>query len=236
MRRTKVFGVLAAIWLLTLAATAEAQMWPGRGGYRGYGSDGAWGAYTAAKNYATTANIAQQNRMAGQQASMQQMAMRQSNIRNTLGSQAARQTQGITSQQQSNRNWWFQVQQQQATQRRSMPMGSAAARAPVAFEPSSNVPMADTEVIPWLPILCDPQFAQQRTRVEAPYRRQPEANPTVEDYKNMLDAADQMKVTLNKLAAQISAQEFLDAVAFLDKLAAEARGRIEQDAPPAKPK
>ena len=65
--------------------------------------------------------------------------------------------------------------------------------------------------------------------VEAPYRRAPkgEAIPTVEDYKNMIDAAEQMKTILGQMTAEISAQDYLNTVKFLDQLAAEARGRIE---------
>jgi hypothetical protein len=243
--------LLATLWLLMLAATAEGQFWPGGhrgggarrsgryGGYGGYGYDdsGAWGAFSSALNYSTSRNAAQQSYLAGQAAAMQQQTAMQSSIRSSMMSQAQAQTQNALGQQQANRNWWFQVEQQQAAQRRSMPSRSYAAAPAMTFEqdaPATQPPKADTDVIRWLPILCEPQFAQQRARVEAPYRRadKGKANPTPADYQTMIDAAGQMKTILKQMAAGISAQEYLDGNTFLDKLVAEAQDRIEKDAKP----
>ena len=43
----------------------------------------------------------------------------------------------------------------------------------------------------------------------------------------MIDAAEQMKTILGQMTAEISAEDYLNTMKFLDQLAAEARGRIE---------
>ena len=229
MRKTLATAILTALWPLIAAATAEAQFWPGYGNYGGYG---AWGAYAAGMENATTRSIAEQNRLAGQLAANQQMAAMQSNIRNTLSTQADMRTQNILNQQQSNRDWWFQVQQQQLAQQRAMSSGSAAAAAVAqTVESIPTAPQAATDIIPWPPILREPRFAEQRALVEAPYRRVPkgQAIPTIEDYQNMIKAADQMKILLDEITSDITAQQYIQANKFLDQLTAEARGRIEEN-------
>jgi hypothetical protein len=239
MRNTYVLGVLAVVWIGVFATTASAQMGGGRGsrghygGYGGYWDDGAagvMGAYTSTMNYNTTRNIAEANRLAGQRAAMQQNALMQGGIRSTLTSQAENRSQDIINRQQSNRDWWFQVQQQQIAQRRAMPASAGAA--PVAgFEAAAASPQVATDIIQWPQVLWGPEFAADRAKVEAPYRRTPKTNPTNADYQNMIDAAANMKMLLGKITANISAQEYLGAGKFLDQLTAEARGRIEKSKP-----
>jgi hypothetical protein len=241
MRTTRVLGVLAAVWLLMPAPMVLAQAWPGHGsrggragygGYGDYGDAGVMGLYTSTLSYDTSRNIAQSNRALGQQAALQQRAMVQSGIRNTLSSQAASQTQNILAQQQSNRDWWFQVQQQQVAQRQATSAASSRGSAPVVgFESAvpAAAPAADTDIIKWLPVLCEPQFAAERAKIEAPYRRDPKTNPTPADYQSMIEAAEQMKVILGQMTAEISAQDYINAEKFLDQLAAEARERIKKD-------
>ena len=69
--------------------------------------------------------------------------------------------------------------------------------------------------------------------IEAPYRRNPTglSIPTADDYKNMIETTGRMKETLKQMTAEISAQEYLDAEAFLDQLATEARQRLEKAQP-----
>ena len=179
MRQTLVTAVLIVFWVLALATTAVAQFWPGYGYYGGYG---AWGAYSSAVENSTSRYIAQQDRLQGQKAAMQQNALMQSGIRNTLTTQAQTRTQDILGQQQSNKDWWFQVQQQQMAQRRAMPALASGGGAPAAgFEsaPSATArPEAATDIIKWPPVLCDPQFAQQtgRGRSALPPRSQRKGN------------------------------------------------------------
>jgi hypothetical protein len=240
MRSKCALGILALVSLLTVPTLAMAQSWPGRhgghyGGYGGYGygGDGAWGLYSSAMNNATSRNVAEANRMMGQQAAMQQSAMIQNQSRNMLASQAQARTDSQMSQRQSDRDWWFQAQQQQMSQNRRADAAYAAGPAPaVGFEAATfagQTPRAATDVIPWLPVLCDPRFAAQRAIVEAPYRRQPKSNPTVADYQSMIVAAGQMKAILGQMTAEISAQEYLGAEKFLDQLATEASARIAAD-------
>lgn len=233
MRKTLVIAVLTVIWLSALSTMAHAQFWPGYGRTGGYG---AWGAYAAGREQAVTASIAGQRQLAGQKAAMQQSASMQRNIQNTLSSQAVMRTQNIVNQQQSNRDWWFGVQQQQLAQRQSMPAGGSTGMAVAAarIATKGQEPIASsaaTDIIKWPSVLCEERFSQQRALVEAPYRREPKGKviPTVADYENMIKAVKQMKILLGEVTSQISAQEYLHAEKFLDQLADEARQRIEKD-------
>jgi hypothetical protein len=99
------------------------------------------------------------------------------------------------------------------------------------FESSpSIVPVAATDVIRWLPALQGPQFAGQRARIEAPYRRSAKglSTPTAKDYQDMIDATGKMKAILKATAGYLTAQDYLDAEAFLDRLAAEARDKLDK--------
>jgi hypothetical protein len=95
---------------------------------------------------------------------------------------------------------------------------------------ASATPPAGIGIIRWPAVLRDPRFATQRTRIEAPYHRNPksEAHPTVADYQNMLESVGQMKVILGQMTAEISAPDGLGAGRFLDQLAAEARVQLQQ--------
>lgn len=256
MQRSFTVVLLTSICVLAFAFTAMGQLHPGShghygqhayGGYGGYYDDyyggyGAWGSVASAMNTASARYAAQQDRMAGQAAADLQRGMMQSNIRNTLGTQASIRTQDILNQNELNRDWWFQVQQQQVAQRQAL----AAQAAPVAMMSSAGleaVPSpkpessAATDVIRWQSTLCDPRFSADRAKVEAPYRRAPKgkAVPTTADYQNMIDAAQHMKLLLGQMTADVSAQDYLSAEKFLDQLAAEAHGRIEQAKKSAEP-
>lgn len=89
---------------------------------------------------------------------------------------------------------------------------------------------APADIINWPAVLRNPCFAEQRLRVEAPYRRdsQVRAPRTAADFRDMIDAAGWMKSTLEPMRAQISPQEYAYAVRFLDQLVAEAKERLEQ--------
>jgi hypothetical protein len=225
--KTLATATLTAFFLSFITAAASAQFWPGYGyGDGGYGGWG--GAQVAQQADATMRNIAEQEHAASQAMAAQQSAAMQSNIRNTLSTQAEMRTQGILNQQQSNRDWWFQVQQQQQAQRRAM-AASGRPAASETFAPTAAIsrgPAVATDIIPWPPVLWDSRFAQQRAVVEAPYRR--ETTRTVADYESMIEAAGRMKLILGEMTSELSAQEYLHAEKFLDQLAAEARGRIQQ--------
>jgi hypothetical protein len=92
------------------------------------------------------------------------------------------------------------------------------------------VPPAATDVIKWPPALQVPRFAEQRRRIEAPYRRSATglSTPTAKDYEDMIDAVGKMKATLKGATGYLTAKEYLDAGAFLDQLAAEVRARLEK--------
>ena len=55
-----------------------------------------------------------------------------------------------------------------------------------------------------------------------------EGDPTLEDYRAMIDATEQMKTILKGMVYEISAGDYMATEKFLDALAGEARERIER--------
>jgi hypothetical protein len=217
------------------AATASAQ-WPGgrysRGYYDGYDGDAVAAAAALGSADAASRNAAQSYQAWAQRAASPQMTGMENGIRSAVGAGDQQRSQNIYNQQQAGRDWWFQVQQQQMSQRQQAPQ---YATMPAGFEsaPAPPAPKVATDIIKWPAVLQAQQFADQRAQIEAPYRRSPKglSRPTAEDYQNMIKAADQMKVILKGLATKTLAQEYLDTLSFIDKLAAEARERLEQATP-----
>ncbi len=231
LRKLPAAASLAMLCLLSAPGSASAQVWPGYG-YWGGGYGGWGGAEVAEQADSTMRNIAAQQHAASQSIAAQQNATMQANIRNTLETQADMRSQSILNQQQANRDWWFQVQQQQMAQRRALSAGAGPAARQAFVPPStaSRTASAATDIIPWPPVLCDSRFAQQRALVEAPYRRDDgmRTKPTVADYENIIKAVDQMKDILAGMTSEILAEPYLHAEKFLNQLAAEARERIEK--------
>jgi hypothetical protein len=222
--------------------------------------DAAVGMSALRSSNAAARGMAQTYQAWGQQASSAQMSATQSGIRDAMSADAQQRAQGIYGQQQANRDWWFQAQERQVAQRQAAASQSrsgaatypsaapryapsAVAANPMSpyvpppsmmgFESSPDVAPASSGIIKWLPVLSGPEFAQQRARIEAPYLRSSKglSNPTPEDYRNMIETSAEMKTTLKRMADAISAQDYLSGVAFLDQLAAEARGRLEKTSP-----
>ncbi len=234
MRRAWLIALLV-LALGVLETTALGQMFPrgrrGSGGYDGYGYDfGVTYDLSSASNAARY--TAQAERLAGERAAMQQRAAQQSRINTAMASDVASRQQAIFSQQQSARDWWFQAQQQQMAQQRAMSFASAGAAPAMGFEPvtmgRAGEPKVAMDVIQWLPVLCDPRFAEDRAKIEAPYRRAPKglSVPTAADYQSMIETVGRMKTALKTMAPEITAQEYLNADSFLDQLATEARERL----------
>jgi hypothetical protein len=239
MRRTCWLAAFAAALLGLSATTATAQMFPGgrynRGYYDGYNDDGVAAVY-ALNSADSNARTTSQAYQSWSQRGSQEMTGMQSGIRGAMDASADQRTQAIYDRQQGNRDWWFQVQQQQVAQQqmaqRQAPRYTGAA---AGFEPSPtpHAPQATDDIIKWLPLLQAPQFAADRAKIEAPYRRSTKglSRPTTDDYKNMIKTAERMKVTLKGMATNLTAQEYIDAESFLDKLADEARERVEKATP-----
>jgi hypothetical protein len=245
MRKIYLLGILAAVWLVTSSTMVSAQRFSrpggrgGYGGYGGYGDDaGVMALQSSAINQASARNVAQSNRLMGQSATMQQRAMVQSGIRNTLTSQADTRTQNILSQQQSNRDWWFQVQQQQTAGRQTYGYGSSALVAagsgaePVAggFDVAGPSPVVAMDIIKWPSALQEEMFASRRALIEEPYRRSPPAlsAPTANDYRDMVKNVDEMKAMLEwrlSVKSGLETNDYEQAKAFLDKLGQEASER-----------
>jgi hypothetical protein len=277
MRRIGTIVLLAAVWIELSSTIVTAQMYPGR--YRNHSSYDI-DAYDAAVglNALNNANNAYRDMAQNYQAWRQQPSSQQMGaIRGAMESDAQQRSQSIFSQQQANRDWWFQTQQQQVAQRqteaaqpqyqslapppppqamqpqnqvdeaalqrqyaaaqgeraRAQRLYETAQFAPGFESATSAVPPAATDIIKWSPALQAPQFAEQRARIEAPYRRSAKglSTPTAKDYQDMLAATGQMKLILKDMATGISAQDYLNTEAFLDQLAAEARGRLEKASP-----
>jgi hypothetical protein len=224
MRRFCTLAILTAIVAMS-AATAEAVYRRHVGYYGVYGYDSAiviydLGAAANARSYA-----AQSERLLGQKIAAQQMAAMQSGIRNAIELDGQRRTQNVILQQQADRDLWLQTQQQQSAQRKAL-------AAQLALMKAAEADTAALDVIHWPAALRHPQFAEGRARIEAPYRRGSKAasTPTTEDYRVMIEAVGQMKTILKSTADDLSAREYLDAEAFLDRLAAEARSKLDKAA------
>jgi hypothetical protein len=242
MRRASLIAVLVAGSIAMSATTAWAQLGSRRSGgsYDTWGfNDDAFAAAAALNSANSTARTTAQSFQAWSQRASQGYGT-QSGIRNTMDAAAQQRNQAIYSQQQANRDWWLQTQQQQMVQQqaaqRQFDTGRYAA-APAGFEAASvtapSAPKAAADIINWLPLLQAPQFAAERAKIEAPYRRSAQglSSPTAEDYENMIKATEQMKLILRGMTATITAQQYLDAEAYLDKLASEARERLEKNEP-----
>ena len=245
MRKIYVLGILAMVWLVASPAMVVAQRRGYSGGHRGYGGYGGYGddagvmaLQSSAINQASARNVAQSNRLIGQSAVIQQNAMMQSGIRNTLSSQADTRTQNILSQRQSDRDWWFQVQQQQLAQRPAYRSSSPALAAcgfgtePAAdgFTAAGADSQVATDIIKWPTALQEKEFASRRALIEAPYRRSPPAlsTPTAEDYRDMVKTVDEMKAILEwrlTVKSGLETKNYEQAKAFLDTLGQEASAR-----------
>jgi hypothetical protein len=178
------------------------------------------------------------------QAQQQQVAQRQAETAQWQGQPVPRQNQAAQRQyppapqqnqalQQQNLDAQWRDQEAQ-WQYEAVRRQEQAAQFTPGFESAApDTPRAATDIIKWLPLLQAPQFAAERARVEAPYRRSSKGPiiPSAKDYQEMIDATGQMKVTLKEMTTYITAQQYLNAEAFLDQLATEARGRLENAAP-----
>jgi hypothetical protein len=225
--------VLMATVLAILASPLQAERW-GRHCYRYpgcyYGWD--WGydlglLYLLNNDWNTQRRLAQERNLVGQQIAAQQTAALQRSIHDAAAADGQRRADQMFLQQQAGRDWWGQVQQQQIAARQQAAMLTAMA-APKP-EPSAAAKVA-TDVVKWPPLLQGTQFAEQRTQIEAPYRRKAKSPiaPTAADYQKMLQGVEQMQSTVKTMAPGITAQQFFDARAFLDHLTADIRGRLDK--------
>jgi hypothetical protein len=210
----------------------RAQRWPGcdhccPGYYGGYGGGGVL-LYDLGGCAARRWNSQSQQHLLGQQIAAAQAAALQSDIRNAMAAEAQRRSEQVFVQQQADRDWWLQVQQQQVAERQQAAQWVAMT---AAFKPAPR--QAPTDPIKWPLLLQAPPFAEQRSQIEAPYRRGSKGSrtPMAADYKNMIRAAEQMRSILKGMTATLTAHEYLDSQAFLDRLAAEARDRLEKATP-----
>jgi hypothetical protein len=203
MRRFCIIVAMAAISMEMAAATASAQVFSGRqrhSYYDGYDYDAAVGVYALTSADNASQQAAQSYQAWRQQAGSSQMSSMQSNIQSALNADAQRRTQDIYSQQQGNRDWWFQAQQQQVAQRQAAatqlevaqvqadaidrlsqkssdrPQDGQYETSPAPLpgfesEPAIIPPTVPLDVIPWPPVLRFKRFADGRAQIEAPYRR-----------------------------------------------------------------
>jgi hypothetical protein len=245
--RCLLIGVLA-IGFFTANQQSSAQLLRGRlgGGGGGYYDDGGWASAVALASsnaaYSNRMDIANQDRLAAQQANAQQSAALQGSLRNTAMSQAQDQYNAIAQQRQSYRDWWFQTEQRQAS---ATPVGATSAAAPMSGGYGMNRPVVGgltmedlypdvhLDIIKWPRVLQEREFATRRAQIEAPYRRSPPglSVPTAADYRMMVKTADEMKAILEWRLGQyggLPTADYEQAKAFLNNLAREAQQRAEQ--------
>ena len=231
MRRATLITFLTAVWLGGSAVAVEAQWWE----HHHYYYPGYYAGYDTAFLYTLGGGrryYAQSQRLLGEQIAAQQAAATQRSIRYSMAAETQRRSDQIFVQQQTDRDWWIQTQQQQIADRQQ----AAALAAIVANTETSPTPPGATDVIKWPLPLQRPEFAEQRTKIEAPYRRDAKrlSIPTAADYQDMLKSVEQMRRIVKRLAAVFTWQQSTDAKTFLDRLATEVHGRLE-DMTPKKP-
>ena len=230
MKQRILCTTLVAGSLLGLASQAPAQFYPGYG-YDGWGgTNGAAALMGADFRQATAMQLKAQSMQAGQQAAMAQNYVVQSGIRNTLSSQAQSQTAAILGQQQATKDWWFQHQSQQMSQRQAREMEYGALAIPVGFSPAGGPPAVAMDIIKWPAVLQGSCFASERAQIEAPYRRSPPklSVPTAADYGKMAGSVEDMKAVLEwRLKEGIETSEYNAAKTFLTRLGQELAGRIQ---------
>jgi hypothetical protein len=228
-RRILVVTVIAG-GVLGLAAPALAQFFPGYG-YGGWGgTNGSAALLGADYQQATAMQMKAQSMQAGQERTMQQNYVVQSGIRNTLSSQAQSQTNAILSQQQADKDWWFQQQSQQMAQRRAIEYSTGAQPMPVGLGPSGGPPPAAMDIIKWPTVLQEQCFASERTQIEAPFRRTPPklSVPTTADYGKMASAVEDMKAVLEwRLKDGVDLSNYNTAKTFLNQLGHELAARAQ---------
>jgi len=213
-----------------LSATPAMAQWGPYG--EGYGG---WGAFPYAVS--SQANNVSRQLAAGAHRetfnrAQQQTANMQRGIRDTLMASAQNRTAQMQNYTQNYENWTLQHQDRQMAQSRppSRPFAPTPT-ATAAFSSSAvSAARASTSIIKWPVALLDPRFDKLRAEIEEPFRKQAVGGtpPTIEEYKTMIEAADEMKGLLTGIAFEISAAQYKELEKFLDTLAAEAQGRIDK--------
>ena len=240
MRGWTFTSVVLASSFLAVASVAEIAM-AQFGPYGGYNRG--WGAYpyaVSSRSANVTRQLAAQRHAASFSQAQRQTANMQRGLRSATMNAARSQIASMGRQKQSYKDWWFQTQQQQSAQRRMQPRSQPPPVAPryrprpvvprrTVSTPRATAAKKSADIINWPARLSDPRFAKQRARVEGPFRRQASGggDPTVKDYREIIDATGQMKATLKEMAYEISAGTYLEVEKFLDSLAAEAQERIK---------
>ena len=229
MRSSMLTGaVLALGCLVWLPLAAMAQFGP-YGSYSLY--EGAGPYVASARSANVSRQLAAQRHATTFDRGQQQMANQQRDIRASLSRQGQSRTASMERHVGDYKDWWFTTQQRQFAQRQARQQSRPAAAMPrgtASFSPStmqSTPPQESTGIIAWPPVLRNAQFAEQRARVEGPF--QTGINPTIKQYKGMIDATEKMKQTLKNNAYQISAGEYMEVEKFLDTLAAECQERVD---------
>ena len=157
-----------------------------------------------------------------------------------LNTQANERTDAILSQRQSNRDSWFQFQQQQMAGRQAYGQGSpalvsagfGAGPSTGGFAVAAPPPEAAMDIIKWPSTLQEPMFASRRALIEAPYRRSPPdlSVPTANDYRDMVKTVAEMEAMLEwrlSVKSGLEANDYEQAKVFLEKLGQEAKARLK---------
>ena len=239
---TRFLFTLNFVVAVLVVETATAQFGPHGRGY------GGWGAhpYTMG-NYQVSQQIAAQRHNLTFSIAQKQAASQQRDIRRTTSREARSRLDSASREKGKNRDWWFQQEQRKLAQRQARGTRYAASPAPVAtassFAPATarRAPTRESDdIIKWPVLLKEPPFAEQRARVEEPYRRQASegGRPTAGDFRSMIDAAGEMKTILKGIAYEVSAGDYMAVEKFLNDLAAEAQAwekRAAEAQAPAEP-
>lgn len=230
---------VVAVFALLSTATADALSGacPRHACYRGWHYDSwsddgwGWGGYSLNQDAIATRYVVGANQVAGSVIAARQSAAMQGGIRNAMSLDAWQRGQNIYAAQQGDRDWFMQTQLQQASQRQLLAARYAGTLMPAAVRATTTDPTPPEpalDVFRWPFVLQAPQFAVERASIESPYRRTAKDGKqmTAKDCLAMLAAVERMRTTLKEVAARVTADEYFDARAFLDRLAKEAQSQV----------
>lgn len=211
-------GGCALFVSLAVMPAADAQWFPYYGGYYPYGG---WGGF----GWNTTRRIHEEDRLSAQARAAQQEAIQQESIRGALEANAQMRSQASLEDRRVTRDWWMGVQDRDMTLRRA---ATIQASQMLSGQPSEALYDQDRYLIAWPVALRLPVFASERQRIETPFVRFAGGGPpvSVTEYETIVSLTASIRQRLNELTGLITALDFIAAQEFLDRLDAEAKGRI----------
>jgi len=229
MRKTVIAGQLL-VGFVTLTfnpLTAQAQFVPGRNYYSYYPDAGVMGLATSAYSSAVQQNTYMQDRQLQATSSMARSLTWQ-NINKSMQAEASARAAAVPDSGQAARDWMIQNTASSRPARRPMTL-PANELAVVTPSRESVKPAAPKEIMLWPTLLKEQRFDEDRSDVEAPFRRAyADKKPlTIEDYQMIIRSVEKIKATVKTMESQLVETEYTSVQKYLDDLIADAEKRIQ---------